>query len=77
MLTRLSRSRFWLEITFAAALVVVAITGAIVLRKARQDERTHAQDRSERDLASRRGELETRLQRAWRWRARRRAPSLW
>jgi diguanylate cyclase (GGDEF)-like protein len=60
---RLSRSRFWLLASLAAGLAALAAAAGLLLRDARRDERTQADDRTERALAARRSDLETRLQR--------------
>jgi diguanylate cyclase (GGDEF)-like protein len=60
---RADGSRFWVLTAFGIALVVTLVASVIIYRNARQDERRQTQARADRAIATRRSDLETRLQR--------------
>ena len=77
IVARADGTRFWLLVTFGAALLVSAVTATFVFRDARRDERSQAQahgdDRARRPAGptSRPG-----CSGGWRWPRRRRPPSM-
>ena len=60
---RADGTRFWVLTAFGIGLLVILVASLVIYRNARQDERSQTQARADRAAATRRSDLETRLQR--------------